>query len=378
MTRPETTATARPGPAALRPVVLPPNQFPHFYRGGDAITRLRGLSAGASNTPEDWVASTTTRFGEDRQGLSVLPDGRTLRDVIAADPTGWLGPDHVAAFGPELNLLVKLLDAGQRLVIHAHPDQDFAARHLGCAHGKTEAWIVLDTADPQPVVYLGFREPVPADTIKRWVDEQDVDAMLGALNAVPVSPGDAILVPAGLPHAIGPGVLIVELQEPTDFSVLLEWRGFDLDGPAVGHLGLGFDLALQCLDGSGWPTGRLARLRGPVDVGTVRTPLLPAAADPYFRAERVRGGARLEASVGVLVVTGGAGVLRTQAGEVPLCRGQTAIVPYGAGATVVDGDLELIRCLPPDPARAPAARAQELRAERSRDHQFRAEEEGAS
>jgi mannose-6-phosphate isomerase len=265
--------------------VLPPNQFPHFYRGGDAITRLRGLAGGAANRPEDWVASTTTRFGQDQQGLSVLPDGRTLRDVIAADPAGWLGPDHVAAFGPELDLLVKLLDAGQRLVVHAHPDQDFAARHLGCAHGKTEAWIILETADPQPVVYLGFREPVPAGTLRRWVDEQDVDAMVGALNAVPVSPGDAILVPAGLPHAIGPGVLIVELQEPTDFSVLLEWRGFDLDGPAVGHLGLGFDLALQCVDGSGWPTERLARLRGPRDrpdpaPAGGRRPVLPSRTRP--------------------------------------------------------------------------------------------------
>ena len=93
---------------------------------------------------------------------------------------------------------------------------------------------------------------------------------------------------------------------------------------------------------------------------------------------RFGGGASSGASVGVLVVTGDAGALRAEAGEVPLRRGQTAIVPSGAGATVVDGDLELIRCLPLDSARAPAARARELRAEQLRTEQFRAEEEGAS
>ena len=67
-----------------------------------------------------------------------------------------------------------------------------------------------------------------------------------------LSPGDRVLVPAGMPHAIGRGILLVELQEPTDFSVLLEWEGFAIDGRAEGHLGLGFDVALGCVDRAGW------------------------------------------------------------------------------------------------------------------------------
>lgn len=331
-------------------MLLPANQFPHFYQGGRRIERLREAPARVENLPEDWVASTTTRFGEPARGLSVLPDGRLLRAVIAADPMTWLGPAHVRAFGAELDLLVKLLDAGQRLIVHAHPDRAFAARHLGCRHGKTEAWIVLQAEGPDPLVYLGFREPVKAQTMQRWVAEQNVDAMLAALNPVPVAAGDAILVPAGLPHAIGAGALIVELQEPTDFSVVLEWKGFDLDGLAEGHLGLGYDVALQCVDRSRWTTDRLAGLRGPADDGSARVSLLPAAADPFFRAERIRGGAELQASVAVLVVTAGRGLLRANHGAVlPLRSGQTAIVPFAAGPTVIEGPVELIRCLPPDP-----------------------------
>jgi mannose-6-phosphate isomerase len=335
----------------MKPVFLPPNQFPHFYRGGRRIERLRGLTSRASNMPEDWVASTTTRFGEPLQGLSVLPDGRLLRDAIAADPLSWLGPEHVHAFGAEVGLLVKLLDAGQRLVVHAHPDRAFAARHLDCRHGKTEAWIVIETETSRAEVFLGFRHDVDEDVVRGWVDGQDVDAMLGALNVVPVAAGDAILVPAGLPHAIGEGVLIAELQEPTDFSVLLEWKGFDLDGEAEGHLGLGFDLALQCVDRGAWSPGQLERLRGPVDDGTrscVR--LLPPEADPFFRASRLRGGAHLEASLSVLIATHGSGVLRTRdGGDVAVQRGDTLLLPYACGAAHVEGDIELIRAQPPAP-----------------------------
>jgi mannose-6-phosphate isomerase len=335
----------------VKPVVLPPNQFPHFYRGGRRIERLRGLDARAENMPEDWLASTTTRFGEDRQGLSALPDGQLLRDAVAHDPLPWLGPEHIAAFGPDVDLLVKLLDAGQRLVVHVHPNDKFAARHLGCRHGKTESWVIVETEVEQALVYLGFREPVDDDVMRGWVDGQDVDAMLGALNVLPVKAGDAILVPAGLPHAIGEGVLIVELQEPTDFSILMEWKGFDLDGVAEGHLGLGFDIALQCVDRQAWSTQQLDQLRGPIDDGSLaRVSLLPAAADPFFRAERLREGARLEPAFSVLIATDGSGTLRTQdGGDLSISRGDAVVLPYGAGPSVIEGGVELIRCLPPHP-----------------------------
>ena len=93
-------------------------------------------------------------------------------------------------------------------------------------------------------VHLGFTRDVDPEELAVWVERQDAAAMLGALHALAVSEGDAVLVPAGLPHAIGPGLLVVELQEPTDLSVLLEWTGFDVDGERDGHLGVGFDEAL--------------------------------------------------------------------------------------------------------------------------------------
>ena len=182
--------------------------------------------------------------------------------------------------------------------------------------------------------------------------------MLDALHRLAVAPGDAVLVPAGVPHAIGEGVFLVELQEPTDFSVLLEWAGFAIDGRADGHLGLGFDVALQCLDRSGWPPEALARLRGGRRDGRGVRPgvdlLLPAEADPFFRAERLlpatAGPLRLEPSYCILVVVDGAGRLETErGGSLDLRRGDTVLLPYAAGAGAVSGRVEVIRCLPPDP-----------------------------
>src|SRR5699024_1300734 len=182
-------------------------------------------------------------------------------------------------------LLVKLLDAGQRLPVHCHPSNEFARQHFASHFGKTEAWIVLGTEGPEPTVYTGFREAVDAETVASWVSAQNSEAMLSALNPLPVSVGDCVLVPAGLPHAIGSGVFVVELQQPTDFSITLEWEGF-LDTAAHGHLGIGFPAALGALDRSAWSPERLASLvrRRPNDGPPIRSPLPPAAA-PYFRAE---------------------------------------------------------------------------------------------
>ena len=153
-------------------------------------------------------------------------------------------------------------------------------------------------------MHVGLREPVETDTVRGWLERQDADAMLGALHRVPVRAGDAILVPAGTLHAIGAGILLLELQEPTDLSVLLEYRRFGVEGGPE-HLGLGWDTALASLDRSG-------------AAGLVAGAELPPEADPYFRAQRLQPGtaaAELEPSFAVLVVVDGDGALRTERGD---------------------------------------------------------------
>jgi mannose-6-phosphate isomerase len=290
----------------VKALELAPNQLHHFYRGGEAIARFRGTRSTDDRAPEDWVGSTTTIFGTDATGLSALPGGRSLRDAIAADAEAYLGPAHTARFGADTSLLVKLLDAGERLPVHFHPDSEFALRHLGLAHGKTEAWLIV-AACGDAKVWLGFSAGVAKDTVAGWVERQDRAGMLAALNELPVSAADAVFVPAGFPHAIGEGILLVELQEPADLSVLLEWTSFEIDGERDAHLGLGFNVALESLRRTAVSADELSRLHVQTDElpesrPGVRT-LLPPMANPFFRAERLQAApsASLEPAFSILV-----------------------------------------------------------------------------
>ena len=327
------------------PLFLPANQpADRFYRGGENIRILRGAAAAGDRVPEDWVGSTTTLFGEDRLGLTELRPGRLLRDEIAADPTAWLGPEHVARYGEDAMLLVKLLDAGQRLPVHLHPEGGFAAEHLGRRHGKAEAWYIVRGGS----VHLGFVRDISAEELRSWVDGQNVDAMLAAMHRVDVQPGDSVYVPPGCPHAIGAGVFLVEVQEPEDLSILLEWKDFAIDGPAEGHLGLGFDTALQAADTAALKQADLDALvvRAGTGEGT-----LAAAAARYFRAERldVAGSASLDAGFSILVVLDGDGTLTANGQQYPLTRGNTVLLPFSAGDLQLDGTLSVVRCRPPRP-----------------------------
>ena len=329
----------------MQPIVLGPNMPAMFYRGAGRIDRLRGTT-GHEDRPEDWIASVTARFGTATDGKTTLPDGTLLADAVAADPNAWLGPSHVAKYGSDTGLLVKLLDAGQRLPVHVHPDRSFAAEHLASPHGKTEAWLVLE-AEPDSAVHLGFNRDVTADELTGWARAQDVGAMLAVTNRVPVSAGDTVLCPAGTPHSISEGILVVELQEPADLSIMLEWSTFSLT-EADSTLGLPLEEALSCIDRRACPPERLKELRGRPLNSAVGS-LLPAEADAFFVAERVDTAVsrHLSQSYSVLVVTGGRGHLATEDGfSLPVGRGSVLAIPYSAGPAVLSGDLEGVRCLP--------------------------------
>jgi mannose-6-phosphate isomerase len=313
------------------PIVLAPNLPETFYAGSGRLARFR--DADVPNRPEEWLASTTRRFGQGDSGLTVLPGGGTLLDAVTADPMGWLGHRD-----PDTGVLVKLLDAGQRLPLHVHPDRTFARSHLASPYGKTEAWIVLDAA-PDAQVNLGFNRDVAADELAAWVRDQDVAAMLAATNSIPIHAGDAVLCPAGTPHAIGAGVLLIELQEPTDFSIMLETDGFPI-APDDALLGLPFDAALQCVTRSAASPGRLREWSGAAPGS-----LLPAQADPFFRARRARAGETVR-GFAVLVVTDGTGTLAGRWGGTPIRSGTVLVLPFGAGPARIDGSASLVVCRP--------------------------------
>jgi mannose-6-phosphate isomerase len=308
---------------------LTPTRVHRFYRGGALLGALRGESTEDDFFPEEWVGSITPASNPGRddpeEGLTRLANGRLLRDVVADDPMGWLGAEHVARFGASAGVLVKLLDAAERLPVHAHPDRAFARSRLDSPFGKTEAWFVLRTRGQTAEVWVGLRESVERERYLAWIESQDVDSLLGSLNRLAVRAGDVVYVPAGVPHALGEGVLIAEVQEPTDFSLLCEWEGFPV-APEDSHLGLGWDVAVGALD-----------LRAHVPVRS-----LPLESRAFFIVdERAEAAARFA----VLLVVGGSGRVDSAAAR----PGDAFALPAAAERLRVEGDLAVLRFLAPDP-----------------------------
>jgi mannose-6-phosphate isomerase len=329
---------------------LPPNPVFRFYKGGAGIDRFRDVEPGSGpGAPEDWVASTTTSFGNATEGLASLEDGRVIRDVIAADPVAFLGADHVADLGSNPGLLVKLLDAGERLAVHFHPGREFAREHLHSDFGKTEAWLILE-AEPGAHMHLGLREPIEPETLRRWVREQNSDEMLAALNKVPVKAGDSLFVPAGTLHTIGEGITLIELQEPSDMSVVVEWRYAGVE-PDEANLKLGWDTILPPADLDAAIPFYIPAEQPDAQSSTQKR-LLPPEADAYFRAQLLTVHAHdpleLEPQFSILIGTGGElTITDDEHPSLALAKGQAALIPYSAGRTTIAGSGTAIRCLPP-------------------------------
>lgn len=213
---------------------LPPNRTRRNYRGGRLLDAWEGRApARDGDRPEDWLASTTPARNPglppiEQEGLAAVElDGRrlTVAELFAAAPEHWLGAAHAAALGPQLGFLAKFLDSAMRLHVQAHPTRAFARRRLNSRWGKLETYVILAVRpESEPYLRLGFqRAPSPAEW-RRIVLEQDLAAMDACFDKVPVRPGEVWYIPGGVPHAIGPGLLVLETMEPTDLVVRCEFE----------------------------------------------------------------------------------------------------------------------------------------------------------
>ncbi|HEX5013353.1 MAG TPA: hypothetical protein VFV72_04265 [Candidatus Limnocylindrales bacterium] len=335
----------RPDGPYHRPWLVPPNRVSRFYHGGLLLDRFRGSPAPAdTNEPEDWVGSATRAWTPPGtpltdEGLAVVDVGgepRRVADLLAADPEAVAGRALVAAAGPTTGVLVKLLDAAIRLPVHAHPTRSFARRHLGSFFGKAEAWIVLRTrrvdGEPPPRVRIGFARDIGRDELRTWIETEASGPLLDALGDQPTQPGDAWFVPPGVPHAIGAGVFILEVQEPSDFSIVAETAGFPIDRDDA-HLRLGWDVMLDAIDRRALLSAVPGRVPDATAANTL-SPLLPRRADPYFRADQLtiagEAGAVLDDAFSVGVVTAGSGIVEVDRATLQLRPGVTFALPAAA------------------------------------------------
>jgi len=191
--------------------------------------------------PQNWI-------GESWE----IVDRPEAQSVVAAGPLRgstlhelWT-EDREQIFGdvpntPRFPLLIKILDAQEKLSLQVHPPERVASRLGG--EPKSEFWYVA-TADPGADLFLGFRQPITRDAFEESLND---GTMIDQIHRIAVRSGDAVFLPAGRVHAIGAGNLIIEIQQNSDTT----YRAFDWDrvDPKTGmKRDLHKDQAIQCID----------------------------------------------------------------------------------------------------------------------------------
>jgi len=318
--------------------------------------------------PEDWVGSTTaainppehTYEGEGLSSVEVGGKAVVIADLLRERPEEVAGREIVERYGVTTALLVKLLDAGSRLPVHVHPTRDLARQIFDSQFGKAEAWSIVATRQIpgalSPRVWLGFREDVPRKQLMDWIDAQDTDAIRGAMNEIEVKPGDAVFVRPGLLHATGAGIFLVEVQEPTDFSIVAEYKGYPITADEA-HMFKGWNTMLDVIDRGIVDADELAalcpaplRVAGNETEGWHEDDVWGRQSDPFFKAYRlVVDGSVVWPHAGIYsvnIVTAGSGVAETAHGKLDLKAGDTFAILAATAPTKVSGDLEMLVTTP--------------------------------
>lgn len=287
--------------------------------GGDRIARRFGRPPAPGPLAESWELSArpdgTSRIASGPRA------GQTLAALIAEAGPRLLG---TAAPDGRLPLLVKLIDARDRLSVQVHPDDATAAARGGEA--KTEMWVLLE-AEPGARVFAGFRPGFSRPALR--------EALVGrraaeVLREIPVRAGDAIFLPGGRVHAIGEGCLLLEVQQSSDTTYrLYDWDRVDARGRARE---LHVEKALEAIrwedDG---PEARIVPWPGRLPSGRATEQLHDG---PYFRVERgdLAGPEEFPENPRTFeawFLETGRAALSWAGGALRLTAGRTALVPAG-------------------------------------------------
>lgn len=285
--------------------------------GGTRLAAFKGDAEATGNIGESWEVSAVPG------NVSVVaegPDeGLTLDALIAQGAFELLGHHVANRYGLRFPLLIKFIDAQDDLSVQVHPDDEMA-RAIGHSFGKNEMWVVLD-AVPGARLANGFRYPVNPDDLDRLVKTGEITDVLRYSS---VHPGSAFYVPAGRVHAIGAGILTVEIQQTSDDTFrLYDYNRTDAQGHRRQLHIPQARRAVNYTDVDGRP---LTYTTSPDSVSTI-------CDTPYFDVNMLRADARMRRdysgldSFVIIMVVNGKAELEAPSGTIILKRGHTALLP---------------------------------------------------
>jgi mannose-6-phosphate isomerase len=312
----------------LYPVTFKPILKQHIW-GGRLLVEKRG------NAQQQTVGGT---FGESWEVSGVEGDvstiangfleGNNLQEAVEIYMGELVGDKVFTRSGEEFPLLIKYIDAQDKLSVQVHPDDKLSAARHG-ANGKTEMWYVLD-CEPGANLLIGFKEGVTREIYEAAVADGTVGELL---NAVPVKPGDAYFIPAGTVHAIGKGILIAEIQQTSDVTYrIFDWNRTDKEGnPRELHT----ELALDAIDFT-------APVRNVTQVPSTGEAALLVEC-PYFTTNAVDVAGRTERELAsrdsftVYICLGGELTLTTPGGSVELVKDDVVLIPADQNNAILEG-----------------------------------------
>jgi mannose-6-phosphate isomerase len=357
------------------PIFLYNMRVERTYTGGKLLDQWQGIDPAKDGwMPEEWVASTIrSRFAENPDtGLSIIRnpelDGVFLKDYISRNPEAILGEHHYRKFGENLGFLTKLIDSDKRLNIQTHPDRKHAKLYFDSDYGKTEAWYVMDTRSingEEPYILMGFK---PGITKEKWIElieTQDREAMVEFMHKIPVAEGDVFIIESGVPHAIGSGCMIAEIQEPTDFTFRVE----KIVSPdkvfpeETYHQGIGYEKMYNCFDYTSYTLEEIkskmklpVTLRENTDDYSIQ-PIVRTENTPFFSMEKVKVANKWmklnDSNFAVAFVLNGNGTIHSGENSYKVVKGDEMFFPCSSGELVFSNKdsktpLEILMCYPPD------------------------------
>ena len=352
------------------PIKLKHNRIERPFKGGYLLDELQDVENPCDGyEAESWIASTTkVAIGKrvDNYGLSKAVsygEEYILKDLVEKYPIEYLGQKHLDKFGENTAVLVKFIDSYSRLLIQVHPNKEYAKEYLNSDYGKTEAWHILairDIEGEKPYVYLGFKEGITREKWRQAFLEQDIDGMIKMMHKIYVNQGDTIVVPSGVPHALGGGCLVIEIQEPTDFTMRVEKHR--LDGAEISdemiHNGLGVEKMLDCFSYEGLNKGELLNRyfikekEIASEKNFKRVELINDDYKCYFKMEKLEINKKVTISknyqFAIVVVIDGKGKIVYEGEDIELQKGDEIFIPACNKEFIFEGEnLKVINCYPP-------------------------------
>ena len=337
-------------------LLLEPNRVWRTYSGGRKLDLLEGKTVPAVNLGREHMAE---------EGLSLVKvDGvrTTLKELFEREPEAMLGHHHVGKYGTNTQFLLKFLDSAIRLHIQCHPTIPFARKYLNSDNGKTEAYVILGIRHEvkDPYIYMGFQHPPEVSTFKQMIEQQDTAGILGCFEKIPIKVGDVFVVPGGMPHAIGEGVFMIEIMEPTDFAVRIEFeRGGYVLPEASRFMNRGIDFALSMFSFEETTIQQIKdqyfcqpRLLDTQDESS-EFALVDESKTPCFRVNRLLVKDRFvktSQSFYIAIVTSGTGTVHAGNQSWQVETGSRFLVPFQTGAVIFESasGMEVVATFPPN------------------------------